>query len=283
MLLFGPRHLTPAPMPDVCGVGTVLPNGVTLAGLDHALRDAERTHGVLRRESAAMVIGLSLLTFVTGLFASRTRGMELDTTTATGSVEGTVFIRNSAGDQSVIARATVRLNGPGTFETQTDENGNYVFQALPPGTYELAASSPGLQVRQTVRVEAGKTRMLLELKPLEVASAVVVNGDEPENRDSATSGTVSDKTLRDAPNVNERFEGALPLIPGVVRGADGHVNLKGTRNTQSGALVNSANVTDPVTGSPAINLPVDVVASVQVISNPYDPQYGRFTGAVSSV
>ncbi len=65
--------------------------------------------------------------------------------------------------------------------------------------------------------------------------------------------------------MNERFESSLPLIPGVVRGPDGHVNLKGTRNTQSGALVNSANVTDPVTGSPAINLPIDVVASVQVI------------------
>src|SRR5580700_83345 len=32
-----------------------------------------------------------------------------------------------------------------------------------------------------------------------------------------------------------------------------------------------------------MNLPIDVVSSVQVISNPYDPEYGRFTGAVSSV
>jgi hypothetical protein len=73
------------------------------------------------------------------------------------------------------------------------------------------------------------------------------------------------------------------LVPGVVRGPDGHINLKGTRDTQSGELVNSANVTDPVTGSPAINLPLDVVQSVEVISNPYDPQYGKFTGAVSTV
>ena len=47
--------------------------------------------------------------------------------------------------------------------------------------------------------------------------------------------------------------------------------------------MNSTNVTDPVTGGPAINLPIDVVASVQVISNPYDPEYGRFTGAVSTI
>ena len=83
--------------------------------------------------------------------------------------------------------------------------------------------------------------------------------------------------------MNERFESLLPLVPGVVRGPDGHINLKGASSTQSGALVNSANVTDPATGGPAINLPIDVVSSVQVISNPYDPQYGKFTGAVSSV
>src|SRR5262249_29104453 len=106
---------------------------------------------------------------------------------------------------------------------------------------------------------------------------------EPDTKDPAPGETISSNTLRDAPNVNERFENSLLLIPGVVRGPDGRVNLKGSRNTQSGALVNSANVTDPVTGGQGINLPIDVVSSVQVISNPYDPQYGKFTGAVASV
>jgi hypothetical protein len=98
--------------------------------------------------------------------------------------------------------------------------------------------------------------------------AYATRGEEPDSATAKVEGKVFVQ---------------LPLVPGVVRGPDGHVNLKGTRNTQSGALVNSANVTDPVTGSPAMNLPVDVVASVKVISNPFDPEYGKFTGAVSSV
>jgi hypothetical protein len=158
-----------------------------------------------------------------------------------------------------------------------------VFAAVPLGTYELYASTPDLEVRQTLRVEAGKISLPLELKPKNLASSVTVTADPAEAKNPTPGETITDKTLRDAPNVNERFETLLPLVPGVVRGPDGHVNLKGTRNTQSGALVNSANVTDPVTGSPAINLPVDVVASVQVVSNPYDPEYGRFTGAIYSV
>lgn len=161
-----------------------------------------------------------------------------------------------------------KLNGPATFEAETDENGNYVVANVPPGTYTVEAASPGLQVRQTVRVEAGETHVSLELKPAEVITSVLVKADSTDVKNPASSETVSEKTLRDAPNVNERFESSLPLVPGVVRGPDGHINLKGTRNTQSGALVNSANVTDPVTGGPAINLPIDVVSSVQVISNP---------------
>ena len=76
-----------------------------------------------------------------------------------------------------------------------------------------------------------------------------------ETTESSASGTVESSTLEHAPNVNERFESLLPLLPGVVRGPDGQINMKGARATQSGALVNSANVTDPAMGASAINLP----------------------------
>jgi outer membrane receptor for ferrienterochelin and colicin len=205
--------------------------------------------------------------------------------TGTGRVTlvGTVFVTNSSGEQSFVPGASVTLSGPISMTTVSNESGTYSFAGIPVGTYTLEAASPGLKVVQTVRVESRDVRVPLELKPIEVANSVVVKSDQAENKDAAPSATISEQTLRDAPNVNERFESSLPLIPGVVRGGDGRVNLKGTRNTQSGALVNSANVSDPVTGSPAINLPIDVVASVEVISNPYDPQYGKFTGAVSTI
>ena len=200
----------------------------------------------------------------------------------TVTVQGTVFVRDSAGKQSVVPGATVRLTGSTSAETRTDQNGEYEIEEVPSGTYTIEAETTGFDAVEAIRVDANELRLDLELKPMEVRTSVVVTADQA-SKSPAPSETISDTTLRDAPNVNERFEGSLPLIPGVVRGPDGHVNLKGARNTQSGALVNSANVTDPVTGSPAMNLPVDVVASVQVISNPYDPQYGRFTGAVSTV
>lgn len=94
---------------------------------------------------------------------------------------------------------------------------------------------------------------------------------------------INRSTVLNAPNKYDQFDSLLPLVPGVVRGPDGLINMKGARSSQGGWLVNSANVTDPATGNAAINLPIDVVESVKVISDPYDPEYGRLTGAVSSV
>ncbi len=214
-------------------------------------------------------------------FASVSRGAQADGSFV--KVTGMVFVEDSAGARSTVVGATVTLSGPVIIETKTDEDGKFSVSSVPSGTYQIDAVAPGLAIRQTIRVEATEIRMLLHLKPAEVTSSVVVKADQSETKDPAPSETITSNTLRDAPNAKERFDGALPLIPGVVRGPDGRVNLKGSRNTQSGALVNSANVTDPVTGGQAINLPIDVVSSVQVISNSYDPQYGKFTGAVATL
>lgn len=214
-------------------------------------------------------------------FATWASGKQNDTVGA--KIEGTIFVKDAEGNQSFVPGATVRLTGPVTCETQTDENGKFGLAAVPFGTYTLEALSTGLRAEASIRVETSQVQADLELKLIAVTDSVVATADQDASADPSTSETIAAKTLREAPNVNERFESSLPLIPGVVRGPDGHINLKGTRNTQSGALVNSANVTDPVTGGPAINLPIDVVSSVQVVSNPYDPQYGKFTGAVSTV
>jgi len=233
----------------------------------------------MRARVISTVVVFPLL--VTLCFVPLASGKRTDTVGAT--IEGTIFVTDSEGKQSFVPGATVKLTGPVTCETQTDENGRYALAAVPFGTYALEALSPGLKAVASIRVETAHVQADLELKPIAVTDSVVVTADQDRSANPAPSETIAAKTLREAPNVNERFESSLPLIPGVVRGPDGHINLKGTRSTQSGALVNSANVTDPVTGGPAINLPIDVVSSVQVISNPYDPQYGKFTGAVSSV
>ena len=202
-----------------------------------------------------------------------------------GHVQGTVFVQDSKG-QSYIAKAKVTLQTASLMETETDESGKFEFQSVPPGSYIMEAAVPGFLVSQTITVEMGKVAEIsLELKPMAVQDSVkvIANANENETTSASPSGSVTASSLRNAPNIDDRAESILPTLPGVVRGPDGRINLKGARNTQSGALVNSANATDPATGSPGIAVPIDVVSSVQVISNPYDPQYGKLTGAVASI
>ena len=172
-----------------------------------------------------------------------------DNHSATGVVEGTTYA-GAPGDQSPMADVKVRLSGHVTLETKTNVEGKYVFTAVPPGSYTVEARFPGLEATQTTAVEAGRVLQLpLQLKPSSINTSVVVTASETDAGLPSPTTTINEKTVRDAPNMEEKFDSLLPLVPGVVRGPDGHINLKGASSSQSGALVNSANVTDPATGS----------------------------------
>ncbi len=210
-------------------------------------------------------------------------GAVAQTNAAPGQVEGTVFVVDSQG-RSIVPGAKVTLSGAASLAKETDAEGHYKFEGVPSGAYTITAQISGLDVTQSMTVEPGKIAATdLELKPIEVKTSVTVSDSATEVPAAAPIQTISATTVQNAPNQNDRTESVLPLVPGVVRGPDGRINLKGARNTQSGSLVNSANATDPATGSPGLDVPIDVVASVQVVSNPYDPEYGKLTGAVSTV
>lgn len=200
-------------------------------------------------------------------------------------IQGTAFVSDSTGP-CYIANAKVTLKGPAIIETETDEAGKFNFRDVQPGTYTIEVTASGLQSTQLVTVETGKVAQIsLELKPATVQEAVTVTAtaNEEPSSSASPSGTITSSTLQNAPNRDDRTESVLPTLPGVVRGPDGRINIKGARTTQSGALVNSANATDPATGGPGISVPIDVVSSESVISNPYDPEYGKLTGAIATL
>ena len=207
---------------------------------------------------------------------------------APGSIAGEVFNVGTDGQKAVVPGALISVRGPVERQTESDADGQYRFELLPPGRYMADATAPGLKGALQVDVAAGQTAAgEIPLALTVVTSSVTVTATDEAvaavSVQSAQSVTITQSTVERAPNTNDKVENLLPLVPGVVRGPDGRINMKGARSTQGGWLVNSANVTDPATGAEAMNLPIDVVSSVQVISNPYDPEYGRFTGAVSSV
>jgi len=181
--------------------------------------------------------------------------------------------------------AGTNLNGQ--IQTVTDFEGRYDFTGIIAGDYVLSVELQGFkryEQKISVQIEATVEQNIL-LQPVPLSETVTVKEDptDASKTESTAPGVITGATLRDAPLIDQKFQDALPLLPGVVRGPDGTLNIKGTRPSQSGILVSSLNVTDPVTGSPAIELPLEAVETVHVYSNPYSAEYGKFTGAVTSI
>jgi len=207
-----------------------------------------------------------------------------------GRIKGKV-LAVTADRREPLAGVLLVLSGeflPGkVMQTLSDEDGSYSFSDLPPGDYVLSVEVEGFErFVQKVMVPLGAVvEVLVELRPKAVREAVTVTAGEEELRriESHVPAQLGAPLLRNAPLVNEKFQDALPLLPGVVRGPDGLLNVKGARATQSGILVSSINATDPVTGQSAVELPIEAVETIQVYANPYSAEFGKFTGAVTAI
>ena len=206
-----------------------------------------------------------------------------------GSIKGKV-VADIPDQRKAIAGVVVELNGGPLAIKATevsDQEGQYVFTGLIAGDYVVSVEFQGFKKYEqkiSVQIDATVEQNIL-LQPLPLRESVTVTEDKMEasKTESTTAGVITTAVLRDAPLIDQKFQDALPLLPGVVRGPDGNLNIKGTRPGQSGILVSSLNVTDPVTGHPAIELPLEAVETVNVYSNPYSAEYGKFTGAVTSI
>ena len=205
------------------------------------------------------------------------------------TVRGAVATAGPDGLSYNIPGASLKLKrGMQVAETSANDAGEYEFTKLLPGEYTLEATAEGFKTSsKTITIRAGETLVEnVSLEVAEVTATVTVSSDAAQavqTTETMSANTVKQNTLQTLPLPNEQLLDALPLVPGVVRGPDGQIDMNGARASQSSMTVNSANVTDPVTGQFAFNLPIEAVESVQVLTNPYAAEYGKFTGGVTAV
>ncbi|MFS8084693.1 MAG: carboxypeptidase regulatory-like domain-containing protein, partial [Acidobacteriota bacterium] len=236
--------------------------------------------------SFASIFALALVIQV--LAAARPAGAQ----GLTGTIKGTVSA--TAGDPSVrselLPSASVTLVNrdlPGTaFETVTDETGNFIFRNLPAAVYTATAEAGGLpRVASEIRLTAGATLFVEIVLTASVTESVTVRDEEGQlsTGETTTSNTVRAEKLEQLPLRADNYQSALPLTPGVLRGMDGAAHIKGTRAGQNSYTVNGADITDPVNGNLAFDIPLEAAASVHVQENPYSAEFGRSGGGVVNV
>ena len=95
---------------------------------------------------------------------------------ALGSTRGDVFTKGTNGEPAVLPGARIVLRAPITKETESDTQGAFAIDGLPPGTYEIEANAPGLYAALAVEVRAGTSSTV----PVEMNVAAVTSTTSPQ-------------------------------------------------------------------------------------------------------
>lgn len=170
----------------------------------------------------------------------------------------------------------------------TDEKGLVRVPALAVGEYRLLVEAIGFQAQN----ETGITVENSAMSKVTIQVTQPVSGDVVEvkaesdrliEQTANPQGQLTQTVLKMVPLLSQDFTAALPLVPNVIRPPDGKVSIKGAREDQSALLINNADATDPATGNFALSIPLESIERVNVFTNPYLPEFGKFTGGVVKV
>lgn len=216
--------------------------------------------------------------------------------TAQGALPDTQTLRGKVVDLSdtPIAGAVCTLHGRTLPEqglpVTTGDHGTFEFTGLFPGTYEVTCAALGYEpvAKTAMQIDQSTAPPILEIElPPEVVVhqqvEVTAQAPKPTEQPAAPPATLNSQQLHSLPLVVQKFQAALPLIPGVLRTPDGRLAIKGAIENQGTLLVDSAETVDPVTGSFSIDVPLDAVESVDVFKSAYQVEYGRFSGGLTTV
>jgi Carboxypeptidase regulatory-like domain len=207
-----------------------------------------------------------------------------------GVVRGTVSLVNASQEPSTSEGLQLELKplaeGAASLSAVTDEAGNYEFKDVADGDYSLRLLAEGFEpFTATVHVRDGaSTFQNISVRLAEITQRIEVREQaEPLSADSFGASKLSEKQLAALPLAEENFKASLPLTPGVVRTPDGKLNFRGAGEDQSMLQVNDSKMTDPVTGSFSIPVPLDAVQSARVVQTPYSAENGGFSGGLTVV
>ena len=187
-----------------------------------------------------------------------------------------------------------------TRQTQTNGSGDYVFPAIPVGTYTLTFDMAGFKtnVRKGITVEINQVVTFNSTMQIGEAKEVVDVTTEAPLVDTTTTqlgAIVNDRSVNELPlNARDSYQ-FLQLQPGVqsqlgssggtLYGADaaGSVSVNGGRGRSNNFSVNGGDANDQFVNAAAVQPTPDAIEEFRVITNTFDAEYGRNSGAVVNV
>lgn len=242
-----------------------------------------------------------LLCVLIGCFSAILSGQ-----TFRGSIHGTLTDSQGAVIPGVAVTVTSTETGLNR-STTTDAVGEYSFNELPIGLYQVSAKKDGFhdELVQNVRVEVSATQRVditLQLpaayEKLEVTAAAPLV-DTTENN---MGGTLEGQQINALPVSGRDFTKLLVMVPGSggdpsgvadSPGSFGLFSINGSRGRSNNYLIDGTDMNDGYRNLPAINqggvfgtpatiLPIDDIQELSIINNT-QAEFGRNSGATVNI
>ena len=225
------------------------------------------------------IVVLSILVlFVSGLALAQT-----------GSIQGTVTDKTGAVVQS--AEVTATSLATGTVRTATTgSTGVFSMQNLPVGHYEISVKKTGFKTYKLDDVELTVAQALgvdAALEPGMVTEEVLVKASDVPPVDlesSQVSNLVDQRQMVSLPLITRNPYQLVLLSPGTSQtdSASGGFSVNGARDRNNNFLLDGVDNNDtsvPGGQGGVLNANPDSTQEFRVITDTFNPEYGRNTGA----
>jgi hypothetical protein len=241
----------------------------------------------------AVTLSTSIILTMSFILAPLFNQLALAQTTS-GTISGTVIDPNGA----VLPKLTVTITQTQRDFTQnaiTSDQGNFRFLQLPPGTYNLSVKASGFKAyeKQGIVLE-GNANIDVRNVSLEVGSVaesvqVQAEGLQLETDNAERSMTLNNQQMENTAVNGRSYLALVGLIPGVSTspnvetagpaGVD-NISVDGQRNTTNNLTIDGiGNLDTGSNGDQLVTISLDNVQEFRVITNNFQPQYGRSSGS----
>lgn len=218
----------------------------------------------------------------------------------TGAVLGSVTDPSGAA----VPGAKVTLHNPDTgfnHTVTTDTAGSYEFLAVPVGeNYVVEVEAPGFQKSSQSKLRLvvnQRYRADFQLVVGAITQSVNVSAEAAQVETTSTQlgDVIEDKKMTMLPLNGRSYIDLLGLQAGVVpitsdvqftdrptsgTGGAGNVSVNGQRESANAFLVNGGTVEEGRNNGASVVPTLDSIAEFRLITNSFDAEYGRFSGAV---
>jgi hypothetical protein len=185
-------------------------------------------------------------------------------------------------------------------ETATNSSGDYGFPEVPIGTYTLSFDLAGFKTNERKGIVVELNQVVTFNSTLQVGETkevVEVTSEAPlvDTTSTQLGAIVNNKSVNELPlNTRDTYQ-FLQLQPGVQSqlgssgstfyGSDdpGSVSVNGGRGRANNFSVNGGDANDTFVNGAAVQPTPDAIDEFRVITNTFDAEYGRNSGAVVNV